>query len=140
MIRMAIKQLSKNDLGLTGSHQAGFLVPKDLIKRNFFPFLDPTEENPRVVLSVVCDKDLYSFNLIYYNNRLFGKGTRNEYRMTGLSKFYRAHGCEIGDSLKFIYNDRIESYQVEVLHKNTSYEISKKILDRPLIIQASWAY
>ncbi len=36
------KKLSANDLGLTGSHQAGILVPKSTELQNFFPKLDPT--------------------------------------------------------------------------------------------------
>ena len=44
------KTLSPNDLGLTGAHQAGMLIPKDEIILNYFPRLDKTAENPRVAL------------------------------------------------------------------------------------------
>ncbi|GAB1458090.1 hypothetical protein MASR2M48_33980 [Spirochaetota bacterium] len=46
--KQVVKKLSKNDLGLTGSHQAGILVPRVDEILNFFPFLTeikkPTNE------------------------------------------------------------------------------------------------
>lgn len=92
------KTLSANDVGETGGHQAGILVPKDGEILSFFPALNPGEKNPRVTL-VFREGDgitRWDFNFIYYNNRLFG-GTRNEYRLTCMTKYLRARNAGVGD-------------------------------------------
>ena len=92
------KTLSANDVGETGGHQAGILVPKDREILSFFPALNPDEKNPRVTL-VFREGDgitRWDFNFIYYNNRLFG-GTRNEYRLTCMTKYLRARNACVGD-------------------------------------------
>ena len=76
------KVLSANDVGDTGAHQAGMLVPKEVAVLAFFPALNPREKNPRCSLNFRDDwQDRWTFAFIYYNNRFFG-GTRNEYRLT----------------------------------------------------------
>lgn len=105
MSRIA-KLLSANDVGATGGHQAGILVPKSRAILSFFPRLDPNEKNPRQTI-VVRDKERakrWEFNFIYYNNRLFG-GTRNEYRLTGMTAFLRSVMAREGDSLVFEKDD-----------------------------------
>ena len=85
------KTLSANDVGETGGHQAGILVPKEREILSFFPSLNPRDKNPRVTL-VFREPDgitRWDFNFIYYNNRFFG-GTRNEYRLTCMTKYFRA--------------------------------------------------
>lgn len=91
------KILSANDTGETGGHQAGILVPKDASILSFFPHLDASIKNPRVVLHVVDDTGReWTFNFIYYNNRVFG-GTRNEYRLTGMTAYFREFNLKAGD-------------------------------------------
>ncbi|MEO7067399.1 MAG: EcoRII N-terminal effector-binding domain-containing protein [Rhodanobacter sp.] len=93
------KTLSANDVGATGGHQAGMLIPKDPRILSFFPKLDPTDANPRshlVFEDEVSQKWTLAF--IYYNNRLFG-GTRNEYRLTHLTRFIRQNGLVTGDEI-----------------------------------------
>lgn len=94
------KILSANDVGETGGHQAGILVPKDLEILSFFPSLNSKEKNPRVTL-VFRERDgitRWDFNFIYYNNRFFG-GTRNEYRLTCMTQYLRARNAKIGDQV-----------------------------------------
>lgn len=94
------KILSANDVGETGGHQAGILVPKDLEILSFFPSLNPKEKNPRVTL-VFREGDgitRWDFNFIYYNNRFFG-GTRNEYRLTCMTQYLRARNAKVGDQV-----------------------------------------
>jgi hypothetical protein len=100
------KQLSANDLGLTGSHQAGILVPKDKRVLSFFPALTSKTKNPRtsIVVRELADDTRWEFNFIYYNNRLFG-GTRNEYRLTCMTAYLRAVDAREEDSLVFSKND-----------------------------------
>lgn len=95
------KTLSSNDLGLTGAHQAGILIPKDEIILSFFPHLDQTAVNPRVSLRFLDESGTYwRFNFIFYNNKFRG-GTRNEYRLTGMTKFLNGAKLMSGDSILF---------------------------------------
>lgn len=93
------KQLSRNDTGETGGHQAGILVPREPEVLKFFPSLNAKEYNPRHSL-VFRDEvgEKWTFSFIYYNNKLFG-GTRNEYRLTCMTPFFRAHNLRCGDTL-----------------------------------------
>jgi Restriction endonuclease EcoRII, N-terminal len=93
------KVLSANDTGETGGHQAGILVPKEPHLLSFFPELDPQQYNPRVHLHFLDDGGVFwEFAFIYYNNALFN-GTRNEYRLTRMTKYIRQAGLIAGDEL-----------------------------------------
>lgn len=93
------KTLSANDTGETGGHQAGILVPKTGGVLPFFPNLDSTRKNPRTRLNVIDDAGRkWNFSFIYYNNRFFG-GTRNEYRLTGMTAFFRAFNLKAKDKV-----------------------------------------
>jgi hypothetical protein len=93
------KILSANDTGETGGHQAGICVPKAENILSFFPPLNPELKNPRQVLDIKDDAGTFwSFNFIYYNNRFFG-GTRNEYRLTGMTAFFREFNLKDGDKI-----------------------------------------
>lgn len=93
------KVLSPNDLGITGSHQAGILIPKKPDILGFFPGLDPEKKNPRVRLlfADISGAD-WEFVFIYYNSRFFD-GTRNEYRLTCMTPFLKAANLKPGDEL-----------------------------------------
>lgn len=97
------KVLSANDVGQTGGHQAGILVPKgspDLLA--FFPRLDPGQLNPDTwIRAQDADGNEWELRYIYYNNRLHGSGTRNEYRITHLTKCLRGMRARPGDQLIF---------------------------------------
>ena len=93
------KLLSSNDTGETGGHQAGMLIPKGGDILEFFPSLDPTAKNPRAILVFEDEASQHwKFNFIYYNNRFFG-GTRNEYRLTGMTSFIHQHNLKAGDTV-----------------------------------------
>lgn len=94
------KLLSPNDAGETRSNQAGMLVPKRQEILDFFPKLDPTEYNPRQrIMFEDRSGQKWHFSFIYYNSRLHGTGTRNEYRLTGMTRFIRESGLRSGDAL-----------------------------------------
>jgi hypothetical protein len=98
---MITKVLSANDTGATGGHQAGIFVPKDQRILGYFPKLDPGRRNPRIHLTFVDDEHRrWEFAFIHYNNRLFG-GTRNEYRLTRMTRYIREYELEAGDELVF---------------------------------------
>ena len=93
------KILSENDVGETGAHQAGILVPKENEILSFFPALDSKEKNPRVLLYFEDESgSKWEFAFIYYNNKFFG-GTRNEYRLTRMTGFFGSQNVRSGDEL-----------------------------------------
>ena len=96
------KKLSANDVGETGGHQAGILVPKAREILAFFPELLSGAKNPRArfVMRERSDGTRWEFNFIYYNNRMFG-GTRNEYRLTCMTQYLRSIQARVGDELVF---------------------------------------
>lgn len=93
------KTLSANDTGDTGAHQAGILVPKAKRILSFFPRLAADEHNPRAHLLFRDESGTnWEFAFIYYNNRLFG-GTRNEYRLTRMTRYIREQALVPGDEV-----------------------------------------
>ena len=94
------KVLEKNDIGLTGSHQAGIHIPKrnkELIA--FFPMLDEAMKNPDVWIDCLDDDDIeWRLRFIHYNNKFHDQnGTRDEYRLTHTTSFLRKMNAEPGD-------------------------------------------
>lgn len=101
MIEQTIsKILSANDSGETGGHQAGLLIPRQVRILSFFPKLDASQRNPRAHL-LFADQTgrFWEFAFIYYNNRFFG-GTRNEYRLTRMTRYIREAGLTAGDEVR----------------------------------------
>ena len=120
-----IKILSANDVGKTKSHQSGMLIPRsqpELIEA--LGPLDISELNPRKIVKCVDDLGTaYSFNFIYYNNKLFSvEGTRNEFRLTGTTKFFNSCGADEGDEFIVIV-DALKSY-VEIKLVKQGIEVS----------------
>jgi hypothetical protein len=105
--RSVTKTLSANDVGKTGSHQAGITVPKQGDLLAFFPALDPATLNPDAWIHCTDDDgEVWKLRYVYYNNRLHvPDGTRNEYRSTHLTTFLRRQGAQIGDLLTFRTTD-----------------------------------
>jgi hypothetical protein len=100
--RFVQKTLTANDVGATGSHQSGVAIPRTKEMLDFFPTLDPSQLNPRKDIRALEDgTDRFrTLRLIYYNGRLHGVSTRDEYRLTGLSSFFREHKAQEGDILR----------------------------------------
>lgn len=84
-----LKRLSGNDTQLTGGHQAGPYVPKDLAFRLIPKLSDISQKNPRdaVQLNVLPSGFETTSNIIYYNNKFHEnpESGRNETRLTGLA-------------------------------------------------------
>lgn len=93
------KVLTSNDL-CEVSNQSGIYVNKKQDIINFFPPLNLMELNPRVPLQF---SDQYGskwdFNFVYYNNKRVADGTRDEYRLTGMTAFFKQHPGRPGDVL-----------------------------------------
>jgi hypothetical protein len=112
MIESALKRLSDNDVGVTNSHQAGFLIPKLFVREGLFEALTNEELNPRVRLKfrdLTDGMDIY-LSYIYYNNKFFG-GTRHEYRLTGLTRWIKNHGLKSGDTIQI---SRLNKYDYTI--------------------------
>ncbi|WP_369039551.1 EcoRII N-terminal effector-binding domain-containing protein [Stenotrophomonas maltophilia] len=129
------KTLSANDLGLTGSHQAGMLVPKDKHILSFFPSLNRTTKNPRanLVLREVGDGARREFNFIYYNGKLFG-GTRNEYRLTCMTAYLRECGARVGDEIVLSRNQD-GSYLIDLIRSNSE---AFSNTDETIVLSGGW--
>ena len=138
MMQVACKRLTKNDLGLTGGHQGGICVPFKVARLDFFPALDSSEYNPRVDVVFDYKGKSFCFTYIHYNSRLHKAGTRNEYRLTGMSKFFKEYDCCEGDLLEFCLNDG--RYSIDIKHRNIDDEKDVFDPDKPLIIRSDWAY
>lgn len=83
---------------------AGIHVPKQEKFLSFFPELDKTVLNPRCWIAFTDDDGLdWQFAFIYYNNKFFG-GTRNEYRLTGMTAFFRQNNLKSGDTVFLVVN------------------------------------
>ena len=94
-----VKVLSANDTGETGGHQAGLLIPRKEEILSFFPKLDSAQLNPRAHLHFQDQEgEFWEFAFIYYNNKFFD-GTRNEYRLTRMTKYMRKAGLGAGDEI-----------------------------------------
>lgn len=140
MDRIVKKILSKNDLGLSGSHQAGILIPKSLVKQSFFPLLDEEKMNPNRMIIFFSGSKEYNLNYIHYNSRVFGAGTRNEYRLTRLHSFLRDNNCSVGDKLVFVFNAEKEQYSLAVEKQMPQAIHLKYTKDNPLVIHANWEF
>lgn len=98
-----LKSLSANDVGATGAHQAGILVPKtnkELL--GFLPKLSADIKNPSTWIDCLDEAGAsHRFRYVYYNNALHdSSGTRNEYRLTHMTGYFRECGARAGDLLE----------------------------------------
>jgi hypothetical protein len=112
------KLLSKNDCGETGSHQVGILIPKNDEILSFFPSLAPNVKNPRALIRFREDGgSIWDLAFIYYNNKFFG-GTRDEYRLTRMTGFVRAHDLRVNDELILSRDDDNGTFHINFERKN----------------------
>ncbi|WP_088034867.1 EcoRII N-terminal effector-binding domain-containing protein [Evansella clarkii] len=129
------KILSANDTGETGGHQAGILIPKTGEILPFFPQLGIETKNPRAKLRFIdSSEEEWDFMFIYYNNKFYN-GTRNEYRLTGMTAFIREYNLKAGDKIilsresdgrKLIKHERSQTNDSEsVLKLGSSWKVVK---------------
>ncbi|MFC3058080.1 EcoRII N-terminal effector-binding domain-containing protein [Sinirhodobacter populi] len=112
------KTLSANDVGETDAHMGGILVPKgDGELLAFLPKLDPGVLNPSAWIECSTpDGQILRLRFVYYNNKLHApKGTRNEYRITWLTKFLRESGAKSGDTFQISRENEDGPYRIEVV-------------------------
>lgn len=134
------KILTKNDTGETGGHQAGILVPKaDKKLLEFFPLLDTTIFNPDAWITCIDPSgEQWEIRYIYYNGKTFTppKSTRNEYRLTHMTKLLSSWGAQAGDSVVFTSTEKANHFKVEVRSSASASEeaaLSEEV--RPVVLK-----
>ncbi len=99
------KTLSKNDVGLTGSHQSGISIPKNVVEAGILPSLPKEILNPRITLYFLDEEGHnWEFQYIYYNDQFHNKErgkSHNEYRLTRVKNFLRYYNVLDGDEIWF---------------------------------------
>jgi hypothetical protein len=130
------KVLSMNDTGESNSHQAGICIPKnppEII--HFFPKLDSSKKNPRAEISIIDERGKsWIFTFIYYNNKKFG-GTRDEYRLTGMTGYIRENQIHSGDELS-ILKDKANNYYIKT--KGVQKELHEKNKKTVIVLGNKW--
>lgn len=134
------KILSANDVGATGGHQGGILIPKsesELLA--FLPPLDQAIKNPDAWIE--CEDEsgaVRRFRFVYYNNKLHDEnGTRNEYRITYMTRYFREVGAREGDSLEISRNEGDTRYVVRVVRAQKERVIEEQGAYR-IKISSAW--
>ncbi|HHT8834793.1 EcoRII N-terminal effector-binding domain-containing protein [Burkholderia cenocepacia] len=139
-MRTFCKTLSANDVGATGAHQAGILVPKseqELL--DFLPQLDSAVKNPDAWIECVDEAGMHHrFRFVYYNNRLHdATGTRNEYRITYMTRYFKAAGASEGDTFEISRSDGKTPYKIRVVpHAQVVPDQNTPVANRGLAIEA----
>ena len=138
MIEQTIsKILSANDSGETGGHQAGLLIPKQERLLSFFPVLDASRYNPRAHLEFEDDAGrFWEFAFIYYNNRFFG-GTRNEYRLTRMTRYIREAQLVTGDEI-VMRRDDSGNYSISYRRSNEQPVLTNELGRTVIRLAAGW--
>ncbi|EPJ56194.1 MAG: hypothetical protein OFPI_00850 [Osedax symbiont Rs2] len=110
------KLLTKNDTGETGGHQGGICVPRsNHALLSFFPELESKKFNPDTWLYCTDpDGQEWKMRYVYYNGKIFSpqQSTRNEYRITYMTGFFRKWEATAGDSVVFKATGQENQYQI----------------------------
>jgi len=126
------KILSPNDVGATGAHQAGILIPKKPEVLAFFPKLDRHIANPDCWINFVDEAgNVWRFRYIWYNGKLHGTSTRNEYRLTCMTAWFRSQQAKAGD-IVVIKRDENGGYKIKLRAKRKDDSATR--LHKPGII------
>ena len=140
MKKSFFKILRGNDTGATGSHQAGVAIPKsnrELL--DFFPFLNPKEDNPDAWITCIDpNQEKWEMRYIYYNGKLTGKSTRDEYRLTHTTKFLSLWGAKTGDKMVFESTSQCGVYLISIQDQketDSSEEKRGATTSRPPVIK-----
>ncbi len=121
------KELTSNDVGKTGGHQGGICVPKKMKGLlSFLPALSSNDYNPREIIHCVdTNGKIWDMQYIHYNNKIVkhpetGKyGTRNEYRITHMTKLFKEYNAEEGDTVEFEEIIPNKKYRINFIRKAT---------------------
>ncbi|KQP57184.1 EcoRII N-terminal effector-binding domain-containing protein [Agreia sp. Leaf283] len=131
------KKLSANDVGDTGGHQDGILIPKHVDILNLLPKLPTGETNPRLTVRFedLDDGEAWSFQYIYYNGKTLGHSTRDEYRLTGFSGFYRKHNAVQGG---YVELSRSSDNKYYIRYTGPAAELAADEDDDVVVLSGTW--
>lgn len=121
------KSLSANDVGSTGGHQGGILIPKgeqELLA--ILPKLNADTKNPDAWIRCIDDSghDM-KFRFVYYNNKLHDPGgTRNEYRITHMTGWFRDVGASEGDNFEISKAENERHFSIAIRRQSEEAENS----------------
>lgn len=138
------KELTANDIGTTGSHQGGICVPRqDRALLDFFPRLDEGEFNPDIwIFGEDPDGELWKLRYVYYNGKIHEKSSRNEYRITYLTKFFRKWNVKEKDFIVFKSTEKKYHFMLSIEKPTREIYASRKELDLdaepPVIVLSGW--
>ena len=121
------KTLSANDLGLTGGHQGGVLIPKgETALLNLLPPLKVDVKNPDAWITCIdANGDSHRFRFVYYNNKLHDeRGTRNEYRITYMTAWFRNQCAQPGDAFEISREHDHPQYRIRIVRAEQDPERS----------------
>lgn len=134
------KVLSANDVGATGGHQGGILVPKSETELlEFLPYLDPSIKNPDAWIECVDEnREVRRFRFVYYNNRLHDAGgTRNEYRITYMTQYLRSVHAREGDTLEISKGPKDLRYAIQIVRHQGGMTLAREGVLR-IKISSGW--
>ena len=121
MNKSLYKVLTDNDIGITGSNQAGITVPrKDGELLDFFPELDLSKFNPETTIYCTDHSGVrWKMRYIFYNGKTFSpnKSTRNEYRITHTTKVLKKLAAKKDDLLIFQATNTPGHYLITIQKK-----------------------
>lgn len=136
-VETLVKTLTANDIGTTGAHQAGMHVPLDPATLQFFPKLDASLLNPREVMNFV-DADRGTsipLNFIHYNGKLLGLSSRNEYRLTGMTRFLKDRNARIGDRIEL---SRAITGELTIAHRRETQSAAVSVDSDIIVLSGTW--
>lgn len=136
------KILTKNDTAETGGHQAGITVPKkDSELLRFFPSLDLNEFNPDAYIECIDpDGERWQMRYVFYNGKTFTppRSTRNEYRITYMTRFFSKWRAKSGDSVIFTSTDRVNVFKVRVKKQEDLVEETESAFVPKKVVLKGW--
>jgi hypothetical protein len=90
---------------------------------DYFPELARQSRNPVAWLDIrTPDGRQFRWRYIYYNNRRTGDGTRDEYRLTHVTKFLADEGAAPGDVLEF-RRSGAQRFDIRILASDNAAEV-----------------
>lgn len=141
MTKTFSKVLSANDVGATGGHQGGILVPKgekELL--SFLPVLDSETKNPDAWIECIDETGAQrKFRFVYYNNKLHdSNGTRNEYRITYMTKYFREVGATEGSIFEITQKDDETTYAIRIILPIDDVVVKQEVETYRVKITSGW--
>ena len=132
------KILSANDVGATGGHQGGILIPKSEAELlAILPELDPAIKNPDAWIECTDEGGkLRRFRFVYYNNKLHDPtGTRNEYRITYMTGYFKEMVAQEGEAFEISRNEGDAGYEIRIVR---SKEVPVEHQEVRIKLKSAW--